>query len=122
MTLRFHLVAKLCAAFLACAAIGVAASTPDKSVVEYVKVIPSHGSSDWTLYHFQSLNAEHARFVSRERGLNSKCLVVPDATAYAVVWIRSEHEEPLSDAQGKGANALIQSYPSDAILLGFRRS
>ena len=111
MTSRFYILAQLCVACLVCASIGVAASAPEKSVVEYVKRIPSH-VGDWTLYHFQALNDELARFVSRERGLNSKCLVVPDATGYAVVWIRSEHEEPVSEAQRKSADAIIQSYLS----------
>ena len=82
---------------------------PDKSVVEYVKFIPGH-AFHLTLYHFQELNTELARFAANKRGLNTKCLVVPDMTGYAVVWIRSDWEEPVSGVQKKKAESIIQSY------------
>src|SRR3954468_5967934 len=85
------------------------APAADKSIVEYVKCIPGH-AFHLTLQHFEELNTELARFAAKERGLNTKCLVVPDMTGYAVVWIHSDREEPLSEAQKKEAEAIIQSY------------
>jgi hypothetical protein len=87
-------------------------SNQGKSVVDVVRVIGGHGSVNWTLYHFRELNSELARFVSKERGMNSKCMVVPDAVGYSLVWIRSDWEDPVTEEQKKRAKAIIDSFLS----------
>jgi len=88
------------------------APTPNKYVVEYTLRITENPR--WTLYHFEALNSELAQFLSRERGFNTKCLVVPQTVGYAIVWMRSDWEEPISEAHKKKADEIIHDYLSGA--------
>jgi hypothetical protein len=114
MKTRLTLLVFVCAAFLTRADEARPVPILSKSIVEYVLRISGHAASGWTLYHFRELNSALARFASQERGGNTKCLVVPDVTGYAVVWIRSDWEEPITEAQKTGANAIIESYLAGA--------
>jgi hypothetical protein len=82
-----------------------------KSAVEYVFHIGGqHASTSWTRYHFEGLNSELQRLMSRERGMNSKCLIAPYASGYAEVWIRSESEAPFSEELKAKAHNVMTSF------------
>jgi hypothetical protein len=109
--MRFLLLGLLCIPVVGRSAEAADASTPTKSVVDFVMSMPSHRwAYKWTLRHFEELNIALERFVSRERPGNSKILIVPQTYGYAVAWIRSDWEEPFSEAEKKKAGAIVDSY------------
>ncbi|MEO6994760.1 MAG: hypothetical protein ABI273_14220 [Lacunisphaera sp.] len=60
------------------------------------------------------MNQALARFTAKECSVNTKCFIVPQGAGYTRIWIRSDWEDPVSDAQKKKAEAIIQSYLSGA--------
>ena len=105
----------LCAALVMQADDSPLAAVPSKSVVQCVDCMPAHSwMHGWTLTHFQQLNQALARFTSKECGVNTKCFVVPQGAGYTRIWIRSDWEDPISDAQKGKAESIIQSYLSGA--------
>ncbi len=48
--------------------------------------------------------------MSEERGGNSKCFVISQSGVYSVLWVRSDWEEPVTEAQKRKAEEIISSY------------